>query len=605
MAGFYLEYNQKFASDPSDPVGLVDLGECDTEGFFAVGPVRAGWIYWKGSRQWQVITEPGRHLLIEGQPDRYPQSHEPLAQWLDGRSGSFRGFEILYDSDAPHRWPTVTVFVDPAATRAIFLTSRNGQVAVADKIADLVANTAERLNPDWAGLLENAVIGSLYSDDTTSLEGVELLKPGAVIGIHKGRIAWEKKTKMPGGLVDPEYVKREPVAALRNAFTTAVNETWNDPSGALLLSGGMDSRVTLTSARGRRRTVTLNFYPEETRIAAQVAACCGCDHLEIQLPESYFENTLNTSYLVTGGMHQVRSVAHLGLFGQFRRAGITGLCHGWPYNTFFRSWVARPYEKYPLISSPLEKWMGRKALYFQNYSCVHPDLLTYLAPLLSADALDMLGRQLRKLADNIETVIVGGMDLTFERRLLSNLVRQVYAGFAQSTLEGTDFYSPAFHPAIWSWYEASTPESRYNEWVYREMLIQSKHPAYEIPDNNTNRKIEHLPPRWQDRWRNQFWYPALRTLYLALRRQEPITDNPWPSRVAVSTLGRSLEVLCSNPLFNKDAIHAMFKRYEGGEGELRDRLWCLGSAGQWQEFVQGRTVPQMRQIREEKMLSRK
>src|ERR1700722_19306543 len=69
---------------------------------------------------------------------------------------------------------------------------------------------------------------------------------------------------------------------------------------------------------------------------------------------------------------------------------------------------------------------------------------------------------------------------------------------------------------------------------------------------DANRKIEHLPQRWQDRWRNQFWYSALRSLYLALRRQEPITDNPWPTRVALSTLGRSLEILCANPLFNKD-----------------------------------------------------
>jgi hypothetical protein len=596
MAGFYLEYNQKFVSGPAHPIGLVDLGECDIDGFFATGPVRAAWTYWKGSRQWRLITEPGRHLLIEGQPDRYPQNNESLAQWLEGRSGSFRGFEILYDSQHTQRWPTVTAFVDPAATRAIFLISRNGQVAFADKMADLVVNATESLQPDWAGLLETAVLGSLYSDDTTSIEGVVLLKPGTVLELREGKIVAEKKIRMPGGLVDPEFAKREPVAALRDAFTTAVNETWNDPESALLLSGGMDSRVTLTSARGRRKTVTLNFYPAETRIAAQVAECCGCDHLEIELPGSYFEHTLDTSYLVTGGMHQVRAVAHLGMFGQFRQAGITGLCHGWPYNTFFRSWVARPYEKRPVINSPLAKSMGRKALYFQNYSCVHPALLTSLSPLMTAGARDLLERQLKKLADSLEMVVVGGMDLTFERRLLSNLVRQVYAGFSQSTMEGTDFYSPAFHPAIWSWYEASTPESRYNEWVYREMLIQSKHPAFEIPDNNTNRKIEHLPPKWQDRWRNHFLYPALRTLYLAMLRPEVKADNPWPGQIGVSSLGRALETLYSNPLFNRDAIHAMFKRYEGGEDNLMDTLWGLGVAGQWQEFVQNRTVPQLRWI---------
>jgi hypothetical protein len=92
MAGFVVEAvagGENFAG----PLKLVDLGECEEVKSRAAGRARAAWARWRDSRQLNLIETSDRLLLIEGQPDRPPAADEALQRWLDGRGGSFRGFQ--------------------------------------------------------------------------------------------------------------------------------------------------------------------------------------------------------------------------------------------------------------------------------------------------------------------------------------------------------------------------------------------------------------------------------------------------------------------------------------------------------------------------------
>jgi hypothetical protein len=580
MAGFFLQVFQSNAPRDPRPVRLFDLGACEIDGCFERGPVRAAWSYWEGSKQWRVIPTPGRLLLIEGRPDRFPAEFESAAAWIQGRTGSFRGFEVTFDPADPSAPPRVAVFVDPVAAQSLFCIAGSASVSFADKLATLAINTDSPLEPHWPGILEAGVFASLYSPETT-VQGAELLSPGAFLEVREGRIVSRRRYRMPVAAADPMRSRREPVEALRESLAGAVNAVWDDPDTYLLLSGGMDSRSTLVAATGPRKTFTLNLYPEETRIAAQVAKACGATHAVFEVPPDHYEHVLNHAYLLTGAMHWPRSAHPLGLPELWRKLGIRGVCHGWPYNTFFRGWVARPYQKYPLRSSALFDWIGPKAYYFENFASNYPGTFDRFVSLLSADGKDALRGQLRKLARDLDVVVVNGVDVTFERRLLSELSRQVYASTFASWTEGVDIASPALDPAIWSWYEASAPEHRTYDRLYRDMLLSSNHPAFELPDSNTNRKLEHLPALWQDRVRNRAWYPLARSVYLKLfHKQEPSTEF-FPANLSIGTLQEALGRLESNPLIAREALGQALRRYREGGVEWLDVLWAFGAAGQW------------------------
>jgi hypothetical protein len=93
---------------------LLDLGGCEITDQFQVGTVRGAGDYWDGSSQRRTTKTRDRVLLVEGQPDRFPDPGESIECWLDGRSGSFRGFEVVRQNEsAPLR---VVIFTDPLGT---------------------------------------------------------------------------------------------------------------------------------------------------------------------------------------------------------------------------------------------------------------------------------------------------------------------------------------------------------------------------------------------------------------------------------------------------------------------------------------------------------
>lgn len=588
MAGFAVEVFLRVV-DSLSPLKLVDLGGCELTGACELGNARAAWTYWQHSAQWHIARTPTRVLLIEGQPDRLPHAQEPLENWLAGRSGSFRGFEITCDS--PAHPATVRIFTDPLGTRPIYYLVSEANISIADKLSTVLLNTDKPLEADWGGLLEAAILGSLYSYKTTVKDAV-WLAPGECLEFRGGEITRRWKNDLPqDSLLSASEVERHPAQTLRLALQRAVAETWNDPETRLLLSGGLDSRILLALACGKRKTFTVDLYAEETKIAKQVAAAAGSEIHVVPPPD--YEYPMRWGYLVTGAMHAPQFATHLGQVKAWRESGIPGVTHGYFHNTLYRGWTAARYEPHPFPTSVLFELMGRNAYYFEKYGCRQAPFQRDLYSLLSDDGKNVLRGQLRELADSLEPVVVDGYDLTFERRLMEFVPRQIYFACLLAWYEALDVASPIFHPAPWTWYALSRPRDRDRDWAIREVYLALDHPVAKLPDANTGRPIAHLEGSWRDQVRHQFWYAPLRMLYLKMFwKPGPYQHGgmDWGNRFraghTLAALEEGVSALEGNALFNQEKMRAAMDAYRRGENiDVVDSICALAQMGQWQRLV--------------------
>jgi len=585
LAGFLLK---SFAAPTQTrcPLKVLDLGGCENADQFQIGNVRGAWAYFDGSSGWRITKQRDRVLLIEGQPDRCPSSEESIERWLEGRSGSFRGFEVRQNGPDS---PKVLVFTDPLGTRPVYLFSTSEGFCVSDKLAAIAINSPTSTELDWGGLLETAALGALYSYKTT-IKDAQLLSPGESIELQGCTVVRRRKNALPvDSSLTPEDVQRCPAETLKSALTKAVAETWTNPEARLLLSGGLDSRILLALASGRRKALTLEMYSHETEVAKWVASVSGVQQDVVPAPD--YEFPMRWSYLVTGAMHDSRLSTHLGLVEGWRKQGIPEVVHGYFHNTMYRGWTARPFERFPTTGSILFEWMGPNAYYFDRYGCLPESLPRHLYDTLTVDGQTILKEQLRQLADSIKPVIVEGFDLTFERRLLEFVSRQVYFGVMLAWYEAVDVASPVFHPAVWSWYAFSRPKHRDRDWAIREVFLNLDHPAAKLPDSSGGSPGEHLKVDWRDRVRNQFWYPALRNGYHKLFPVRQLTDTSmrWGTRLREPRILELMEEATTEvsncALFDGQKVRTKFEGYRLGDDELVDLVSALTALGQWLKVV--------------------
>lgn len=590
MAGFVVEAVAA-GEDFAGPLKLLDLGGCDVVDSRSAGRARVAWARWRGSQQLILIDTADRLLLIEGQPDRPPGADEELQHWLDGRAGSFRGFQLEYArAGRPIR---IVVFVDPLGTRPIYLLTSRYRVCFADKLATIVANTPG-LECDWGGLLEGAVLAAMYSAGTT-IRNVEQLLPGEVVEIEDATIS--RRRRNPYELSSAERPDPSAPARLGQALRRAVAETWIEPEGRLLLSGGLDSRLILGLAEGPRKAMTVDWYPSETDIARQVAAACGAE-LDILpfVPTDYCERMQN-GFLVTGAMHQSRNVGQLGIARRWRAAGIPAIIHGYFHNTIFRGWVSERWRRFPDRNSPLYEYMGLNGSYFERFG-QYESMIPKVLALLSAEGRDQLKHQLGRLSENIEPVIIDGFDLTFERRVLNQVVRQVYFSWFLAWLEEIDVESPVFHPAVWNWYSSTHPADRYNDRAVHLLYQTIGHGLADIADLSTGAPVRPVPEARRVRWRNQVWYPAARrvlrsSIRLGVWKPRPppaIPSQDWNGvfrqRPVLEALCAGIDEISENPLFDSRRLSSTLGAYVEGDDSWLDALWAIAAIGQWYQFVQ-------------------
>jgi hypothetical protein len=596
MAGFCLEIRARETAEPLPPLRPVDLGGSGREQAFSWGAARLAWSRRDESRQWWTREQPNCLLLIEGHPDRHPAPRESLEDWLGGgRWGSFRGLEIRRPQQ-PSAPVEAAVFVDPLATRPLYVHRAADRVLVSDKLSTIVVNSGVDAAIHWPALLEAMTLGSVYAPDTT-LGGAEELAPGEALHFRGVELSRRTRWRLPpDGDLEPQRVRRDPAGTLLAAMKKAVSETWTDPEVWLLLSGGLDSRLVLALAGPGRKAVTLQLFDDETAIARQVAACCQAELRVFPHRRADFLASAQLAAAAGGAMHDAHFFNHLGLGPQWRSDGVAAVTHAYLFDTLLKGYFLLPDGS--LTHSVLAESMPLAARYFDRISgrgsaFAADDVIA----LLTTRGREALRARLAALDQSLTVESSGGLDLTFEKRVLDRISRQIHYGTLLGWCEELDVVSPIFHPALWSWHAHSQARDRANGRAFVQALLSLDHDVVRVIDANTG-----APPRLRERsWRDAIRHNRLYQRFVQpVRRQLRGSDAEvkFPSGLgerfreqdALRFLTTSIDEVRGHEWFNAAAIDSYFANFSGGQERYLEPLLVCASAGRWKKMVRGKTI---------------
>jgi hypothetical protein len=216
--------------------------------------------------------------------------------------------------------------------------------------------------------------------------------------------------------------------------------------------------------------------------------------------------------------------------------------------------------------------------------------------LLRPEAQKLGKQQLCRLPDIFPQVIVDGMDISFERLVLSNISRQVHYPLLLGWFEETQAYTPVFHPALWNWYATSSIEDRRDGRALRQALASLKHPVCSIPDVSTGLPIESLskPPLSERlRLRNYFAFSRLRD---SLRRGRPIDTESKTTLVrqdirmpeGQKLIREWMDRTRDHSIFDANGLDRAWSAFQAGDDRAGDTLLLMIGARQWEDMVKQR-----------------
>ena len=584
MAGFVIEASHDPPSGDQKPLQLVSLGKGELLHTYSAGPIRALWSRWPESRQLFVRDEKEHLFWVEGQPDRLPAKGESLRTWLQGRWGSFRGFEI----DGPTK--SLTVFGDPLGTRPIFYLRTPETFYISDKLATLATMAWGETEVNWGALLEVLTLGALYSKDTT-LAGAEELPPGVALCIKEGRVSTFLRSEMPEHLtIDQQEVIDDPSGSLFKALKCAVEEVWVDPEAPILLSGGLDSRLTLWLAGPGRKALTVTTGENrESRIARRIAQTCGADFRHIARPPEQYHRVIRDADLLGAAMYYPPHAHHLHMASEWREQGVHGLAHGYGFETFLKGWLLFPVPQKVVTPSFIDS-LGAHASLLLHFMALDAGIsdVNRIYRLFSEEGQSILRARIANLAENFHSRPVDGLETAFEQTMVSRLPISRSSAYPNllSWMEEQDVYSPVFHQAIWSWHTASQPRERYKAKAFIDVLKKSGHDISTIPNSNTglrpSRKISWLTlPKYQ-------LDPIGRKAMKILARLGPKDKGSWPPLDPVFRLPAGKKLLeeglaelkrCS--LFNHSGLQALVLDYLNGNNRVTRTVLGFVGAARW------------------------
>ena len=601
MAGFCIEVRQG-GEAPQRALRLVDISHSTATDNFRCSDVAAVWLHAAQSRQRWVRRSRERLLFIEGAPDRHPHESESLLDWLTGRWGSFRGFEITCGS--PQSPTQITVFVDPLCTRPIFYRSTGNQLLFADKLATLALNSANDASVNWNAVLEAMLLGSVYRYHLSTLTGAEEVAPGEALVFRENKIVARHSNQLPEDeTTSADFVLRDPEASLTQALQRAVRECWTDNGAALLLSGGLDSRAILALSGKGHKAVTIEKTASESQLARRIAEACKAEFITLPYREDEWLMRAQVGFWLANATHDSEFINDIGLAERLAPLGIHAIAHGYLFDTILKGWLIRPLHRHADLSQTVLGQLGPAGAHFRDTSSrasFYSDI--DLLAMLSKDGAQQAITQLRGTAASLTPVSEGRLDITFERHVLPWVSKQVHYGCYVSWMEALDLSSPVFHPALWSWYWHSRAEDRYLGRAYRRALVALKHPAFDVPDANTGAPISVPSERWTDKAQDQLWYRMARRLYRTVRKdaQPPFRDNRsdrFRSPEGRELFGFGIETLRTNPLFNADALQRASKDFFAGNDRPFEPLMTLTGVAQWYDLVTRSKTYEAPQIR--------
>jgi hypothetical protein len=596
MAGFCLEIRARETAQPLPPLQPVDLGGSARTQSFGWGVVRLAWSFRTASRQWWTREQPGGLLLIEGQPDRHPAPHESLDEWLAGdRWGSYRGLQVRRPADASTP-AEACVFVDPLGTRPLYVQRTPDRLLVADKLSGIALNSDAAAEINWPALLEAMTLGSLYATDTT-LSGVDELAPGETMHFRGVELLRRTRAKQPiDGDLDHRRVRKDPAGTLLVGMKKAVTETWTDRQAALLLSGGLDSRLVLALAGPGRKAVTLQLFDDETEIARQVAACCQTELRVFPHRRADFLPSAQLAVPAGGAMHDLHFFNHLGLGAKWRSDGVAAVAHAYLFDTLLKGYFLLPAGSF--TQSVLAASMPTAARFFERISGrASPFAADDVIGLLTPRGKEALRARLTALEASLQAETSDGLDLTFESRVLERVSRQIHYGTLLGWCEELDVASPIFHPALWTWHAHSRPRDRAHGRAFVQALLSLDHGIARVVDANTG-AAPRLPERsWRDAIRhNRFYQRFLQPFRRSLAGSTAAVTFPsglgdrFRQPDALRFLTANIDEIRGHEWIQAAAIDSYLAKFTQGQERYLEPLLACASAGCWQRLVRDKTI---------------
>jgi hypothetical protein len=376
----------------------------------------------------------------------------------------------------------------------------------------------------------------------------------------------------------------------------AVTESWTDKESALLLSGGLDSRLVLALAGPGRRAITVGLYDSETEVARQLAACCGAGFQVFPYlpPDALRSAKLSTA--VGGAMHDPHFFNHLGMGERWGSEGVSAVTHAFLFDTLMKGCFQLPAGR--LSHSLLAQSMPNAARYFiqtagRGSDMAPDDILRMLSP----RGREAAHERLSALDGSIDVQNDGGLDVTYENLVLARVTRQIHYGALLGWMEEFDVSSPVFHPALWTWRRYSRASDRFNGKAFIGMLLSLDHDVVNIVDANTGSTPRVPPILWQDAVRNNLLYQ---------RFVQPLWKKLAGAKAAVSFssgLGNylrepaAMEFLTSwarqnagSEWFDEAAIESYLAKFKAGEDRYIEPLMACVSAARWQHVVRNKSI---------------
>jgi asparagine synthetase B (glutamine-hydrolysing) len=240
-------------------------------------------------------------------------------------NGQFCG--AVYDRNI-HRLFLIT---DRLASFPLHIYERNGDIVFATQLHTLIAH------PEVPKRADQAAIAQLFTMQRTigaftPIAGVSALPAGSVVSVDREgrqerrywRLAWKVSDKS----------QTETADALALALRHAVARQAQDEKTALLLSGGVDSRLVLAAAPERRlscwTTASYQANPELEK-ARRIAAMFSAEHHALVVPPADTLPILEQTVIESSGLYPASTPmsAFLPAVGDAANVALTG--HGLDY----------------------------------------------------------------------------------------------------------------------------------------------------------------------------------------------------------------------------------------------------------------------------------
>lgn len=167
----------------------------------------------------------------------------------------------------------------------------------------------------------------------TLTRGVSLLAPGTVLRAGDGRVSlepWFEMRYSPETRSEGEWAE-----AMAEVFHRSINRSISDAGRtALLLSGGLDSRIVLAAAARELDCFHFNDHRnEEFHVANQIAAAANQKLTYVERSENHYADIFETAVRIGSGQYCFVNAHPIGLLPN---DGLDVVIHGFAPELFFR-----------------------------------------------------------------------------------------------------------------------------------------------------------------------------------------------------------------------------------------------------------------------------